>query len=139
MRRTAECLVSSLVVLATALVASLFLVGCATEEDSAVIAPAPVESWAIETVPPELTLDEGQVIPGQSEKDGGVVIQAGCSIVEWCNAPGADGSRCKQQGCTLTAAISECESETRQFCGTPQCPWIFVALDGTRYTRTPCP
>lgn len=118
---------------------SLFLAGCAAENDPATLEPVTVESWSLEAVPPELTLDEGPVVPGQSQKDGDVVIQAGCSFVEWCNAPGADGSRCRQEGCTLSAAIAECESETRQFCGTPQCPWIFVASNGTRYTRTPCP
>jgi len=62
-----------------------------------------------------------------------------CSIVQFCNAPGSDGTRCLQQGCSLTAALDECEVESRRVCGTPVCPWVFVALDGTRFFHVPCP
>src|SRR4051812_44605580 len=34
--------------------------------------------------------------------------RAGCSIVQFCNAPGSDGTRCLQQGCSLGAALDEC-------------------------------
>ena len=63
---------------------------------------------------------------------------AGCSIVQFCNAPGPDGARCLQQGCSLSAALAEWTAETRAACGTPVCPWIFVALDGTRFINGSC-
>jgi hypothetical protein len=68
--------------------------------------------------------------------DDAVDPHVSCSIVQFCNAPGADGTRCLQQGCSLTAAQDECTRESLQFCGTPVCPWIFVASDGTRFRNT---
>jgi hypothetical protein len=62
--------------------------------------------------------------------------RASCSVVQFCNAPGADGTRCLQQGCSLTAAQNECTTESFNVCGTPVCPWIFVASDGTRFVNT---
>jgi hypothetical protein len=136
--RNVEKSMSSGWALAATLLAAIFFAGftgCAADDakqDQGLEGPVP-QSWAVEDVP-ELTLtDDGKAVPGPEQP------QAGCSFVEWCNAPGADGSRCRQEGCTIAAAIAECESETRQFCGTPQCPWIMVASDGTRYRRTPCP
>jgi hypothetical protein len=37
-----------------------------------------------------------------------------------------------QQGCSIGAAEKECETETRQICGTPKCPFIFVTSSGAR-------
>lgn len=51
---------------------------------------------------------------------------SGCSIVQFCNAPGPDGTRCVQQGCSLSTAMSECDREAHLICGTPVQPWIFV-------------
>jgi hypothetical protein len=62
--------------------------------------------------------------------------RAGCSIVQFCNAPGTDGTRCLQQGCDLITALNECSAEAPAVCGTPVCPWIFVALDGSRFVNT---
>jgi hypothetical protein len=139
MRKNVRNLFSTSCLLVASLTLALFS-GCATEEEAREVTAAEPsqlvtvpEGWGIDPRPVS-TIDDGKVVPGQD-----VVIQAGCSVVEYCNAPGSDGSRCRQQGCTLANAIAECESETRQFCGTPQCPWIFVATGGTRYTRTPCP
>jgi hypothetical protein len=63
---------------------------------------------------------------------------ASCSIVQFCNAPGSDGTRCLQQGCSLATAQAECSREAPAVCGTPVCPWIFVALDGTRFLNGSC-
>ncbi len=68
------------------------------------------------------------------------VTQAnGCSIVQWCNAPGSEGTVCKQLGCSEQAAENECFVESHNVCGTPRCPWIFVTLDGRRLNHVSCP
>ena len=67
-----------------------------------------------------------------------ITPRAGCSIVQFCNAPGSDGTRCLQQGCSLAAAQHECSVESPIVCGKPLCPWIFVALDGTRFINASC-
>lgn len=64
--------------------------------------------------------------------------RAGCSIVQFCNAPGSDGTRCLQQGCDLGTALAECSREAPAVCGTPVCPWIFVASDGSRFLNGSC-
>lgn len=64
--------------------------------------------------------------------------RANCSIVQFCNAPGADGTRCLQRGCSLGAALAECSDEAPRVCGTPVCPWIFVASDGSRFLNGSC-
>jgi hypothetical protein len=64
--------------------------------------------------------------------------RAGCSIVQFCNAPGSDGTRCLQQGCSLGAALDECSREAPAVCGRPVCPWIFVASDGSRFLNGSC-
>jgi hypothetical protein len=142
MRKNVRNLRSLSCLFIASLTLALFSAGCATEEETPEITTAEPsqlvtvpEGWDIDRRPVS-TLDDGdgKVVPGED-----VRIQAGCSVVEYCNAPGSDGSRCLQQGCTLTAAIAECETETRQVCGTPRCPWIFVATGGARFTRTPCP
>lgn len=95
------------------------------------------------------------ISPSSSEPDasdtteigvaGDVITQSdGCSVVQWCDVPsnlpnGWEGARCLQRGCTLDAALNECVIETWRVCGTPKCPWAFVALDGTRFYRDPCP
>lgn len=56
----------------------------------------------------------------------------GCSIVEWCNEPGTNGSICRQVACSVDAAKAECDRETRQICGAPVCPWILKTLSGGR-------
>ena len=63
---------------------------------------------------------------------------ANCSIVQFCNAPGSDGTRCLQRGCSLGAALAECSDEAPRVCGTPVCPWIFVASDGSRFLNGSC-
>jgi len=67
-----------------------------------------------------------------SSLDGSIPPPANCSIVQFCNAPGSDGTRCLQQGCSVAAAISECRAETQTVCGGHTCPWIFVTSSGQR-------
>jgi len=68
-----------------------------------------------------------------------ITPRAGCSVVQFCNAPGSDGTRCVQQGCTLEDAFVECLNETASVCGQASCPWILVESSGARDVITPCP
>jgi len=61
-----------------------------------------------------------------------VQAAGGCSVVVSCNAPGPDGTRCRQQGCSLGAAKLECALESVSICGTAVCPVILIESDGTR-------
>jgi hypothetical protein len=70
---------------------------------------------------------------------GSVSPRTNCSIVQFCDAPGADGTRCLQQGCTLDQAAAECDREVPQICGTGKCPWILVTTDGRRFVKDTCP
>lgn len=117
----------------------MMLTGClAMVAACAVDAPDPTDqasagSWVAD--PAAATPAE----PVAGVADDGVSQAVSCSIVQFCNAPGSDGTRCLQQGCSLGAAQDECSRESRSVCGTPVCPWVFVALDGTRYFNTSCP
>lgn len=75
---------------------------------------------------------EEALATGFADDEAGQAVS--CSIVQYCNAPGGDGTRCKQQGCSFWAAVYECEAETYNVCGSPVYPWIFVGLDGRRYS-----
>jgi hypothetical protein len=57
---------------------------------------------------------------------------AGCAVVTTCNAAGPDGTRCRQQGCSVGAARLECELEAFSVCGAAICPVILIRTDGTR-------
>jgi hypothetical protein len=59
-------------------------------------------------------------------------LAANCSIVQFCNAPGADGTRCLQRGCGRIDAEVECLDEAIRICGAPLCPTIFVESNGNR-------
>ena len=102
--------------LASAFVLAAMLVGCAEE------------SGAQEE---ELLAAEEA---GDSEAvDGDPADKAGKSYVQYCNAPGDNGTVCRQQGCSgdacyaqEAAAISECRSEVRSVCGSPVQPFFIV-------------
>ena len=79
-----------------------------------------------------------QTLSASSAEDA-ANLTANCSIVQFCNAPGSDGTRCVQQGCSVQAAFDECVTETFNVCGAPSCPWKLVLLNGTSGTITPCP
>lgn len=56
-----------------------------------------------------------------------------CSVVTTCNAPGNDGTRCRQQpGCSVATARLECALESISTCGVAVCPVILIKLNGTR-------
>lgn len=106
------------------------LFGCATEmqEESAVDDAAEAELVKGEVLP----LEGGALsaFVGDSESPS-----ANCSVVQYCDAPGKEGSVCKQLGCSTTAALTECFNEVRNVCGTHTCPLIFVDLNGRRINQ----
>lgn len=128
----------SFMALVAGLLATFLLVGCTMAEDND--DDSALESWEVEepsatgdTTPEEAFITRSADDAVRSSTDD-VVIEAGCSIVEYCDASGSDGARCLQQGCSLQAAQNECWTETHKVCGNPpKCLWIFVATNGNRY------
>lgn len=83
-------------------------------------------------------------LPGEASVEGNALApflddpaspSANCSVVQYCNAPGNEGSVCKQLGCSTSAALLECFTEVRNVCGTHTCPLIFVDLNGRRINQ----
>ena len=115
--------------------ASFFIAGCASEGE--VEDEANLEGWSLG----DESMASDVVEPtGQRQGSADVGIEAGCSITDWCDLPNSSiGSVCRQTGCSLSAALDECVVDTWFICGTPKCPWIFKALDGTTFFRDPGP
>jgi hypothetical protein len=118
-----------------AITSFLAMVGACAVDASDPADPATAETWVLDPAPPAATPADP---PAASLVDGGASQAVSCSIVQFCNAPGTDGTRCLQQGCSLTAALAECTTESRAVCGTPVCPWIFVAIGGARFLNGSC-
>jgi hypothetical protein len=76
--------------------------------------------------------------PARAEAEDPATGYSGCSIVQYCNAPGLNGTVCLQQGCSVAAARSECRSESKYVCGSPVCPWEFIASDGQHFLDPSC-
>jgi len=71
-----------------------------------------------------------------SPTEGVITPRAGCSVVQFCNAPGSEGTTCQQQGCSVQSAVSECKSEVPGVCGSPVSPWIFITSNGVHHPST---
>lgn len=92
-------------------------------------------------------VDEGATTPSETAGDPSttassesdlITPRAGCSVVQFCNASGSDGTVCRQQGCTLAAAKNECTSESQSVCGTPVSLWVFISSGGQRFVHGSC-
>jgi hypothetical protein len=100
--------------------------GCGVEQDA--------NDESGQDVQFETQAASGDDEPTSAGSPNEAVTQAsGCSVVEFCDAPGSDGARCKQLGCSFNAAFEECVAETPRVCGTPKCPWRFVPLSGASF------
>jgi hypothetical protein len=93
--------------------------------------PAPADRSTANTA--DTSSDRTSSASDLASVPGEATTQAdGCSIVEWCDKPGSDGTICRQRGCDVDSAINECIDEAWRICGTPTCPWTFIASNGTR-------
>lgn len=102
------------------------LFGCATEAPEREVAEE-IEGVKVE----QAVMIEEDVLA--LSPDGEPSTSANCSVVQYCNAPGNDGTICRQQaGCSVAAATSECVTEVRNVCGGATCPWKLVRTDGVR-------
>ena len=68
--------------------------------------------------------------------DDAIGPRAGCSVVQFCNASGSNGTICQQQGCTVQTAERECRSEVTTVCGSPVATWIFKTSNGVSHPST---
>jgi hypothetical protein len=111
----------------------------ASEDAKPAVASEPTGTWRADTAEeaaarassPGDAVDtsDGEAVTAPT---GTIEPRANCSIVQFCNAPGSDGSRCIQQGCSLADAEAECQRETVTVCGAPTCPWALVETNGTK-------
>ena len=106
---------------------AMFLVSCAVEPETDTRASEIQRDDAEATLETATNAQESTGL-----HDAAPAAAAGCAIVTTCNAPGPDGTRCRQQGCSLGAAELECELEAFSVCGAPICPVILIRTDGTR-------
>lgn len=89
---------------------------------------------------PSLTPEGGTAEAASSTGpvDDAITPRVNCSQVNFCNAPGSEGTQCKLlNGCSLLAAQNECKHEAPGICGTPlTCP--FVILNGSQHITMNC-
>jgi hypothetical protein len=109
-----------------ALMGAIVVAACALEAEPG---DSPTEATAGDSA-----LEAAEEVTQDDESVTGDAAAAanGCSIVEWCNEPGANGSVCRQVACSTAAAYAECDREVRQICGAPVCPWVVKTLSGGR-------
>lgn len=121
--------------LAIGLLAGLLVAGCSGEDaGDRLRGPHVAESDDPAAAGGDGLSEAAATAPG----DGVSAAGNGCSTVQYCNAPGQDGARCRQLGCSLDEALAECAAETPRVCGDPPlCPWAFYTLSGQRLGETP--
>ena len=68
----------------------------------------------------------------------GAIGPATCVIVQYCDAPGPDGTRCVQNGCNVLDALTECSIEAPRECSRVVCPFVFVGPNGKRFLNGSC-
>lgn len=61
-----------------------------------------------------------------------------CVVVQYCDAPGPDGTRCVQSGCNVLDALTECSIEAPRACSRVVCPFVFVGPGGKRFLNGSC-
>lgn len=95
----------------------------ASDHESTALLPEPQPSNAANT--PSDSAEVTSEVPPTSTAGNG------CSIVEWCNEPGSNGTVCRQVACDLATARQECSREAVQICGTVVQPFIIVCKNAT--------
>jgi len=79
--------------------------------------------------------------PAAAGPVGGPVAQRGpisCVVIQYCDAPGPDGTRCVQTGCDVQDALTECTIEAPRECARVVCPFVFVGPGGKRFQNGTC-
>jgi hypothetical protein len=79
--------------------------------------------------------------PAAAGPIAGPVPQRGaitCVVVQYCDAPGPDGTRCVQKGCNVLDALTECSIEAPRECARVVCPFVFVGPGGKRFQNGSC-
>ena len=61
-----------------------------------------------------------------------------CVVIQYCDAPGPDGTRCLQIGCNVLDALTECSIEAPRQCARVVCPFVFVGPGGKRFQNGTC-
>jgi hypothetical protein len=95
------------------------------------LATDPEQSWdPANGEGPTATLSPDDVRAGEESgaagEEGRVEALVSCSYVQYCNAPGSDGTVCVfTNGCSRTTSINECVRETYDICGAPVRPWVY--------------
>jgi len=105
---------------------AMILTACAADPEGDALDAEPRPAAA------EATLETAATARASTGTDDAAAAGAGCAVVTTCNAAGPDGTRCRQQGCSLGAAELECELEASSLCGAAICPVILIRTDGTR-------
>lgn len=81
------------------------------------------------------------VVEGSDPAAAGPVAQRGptsCVVIQYCDAPGPDGTRCVQTGCNVQDALTECTIEAPRECARVVCPFVFVGTGGKRFQNGTC-
>ncbi len=89
-----------------------------------------LQSWKTDDQPATWGNPSAGEIPNASLTNDAVTQANNCSIVVWCNAPGVNGTVCRQLGCTLPQTLNECNADARAICGTLHYPLVIILLDG---------
>ncbi|HEX8114045.1 MAG TPA: hypothetical protein VF516_40210 [Kofleriaceae bacterium] len=61
-----------------------------------------------------------------------------CVVIQYCDAPGPDGTRCVQKGCSVQEALTECTIEAPRECHPLVCPFVFLGHGGVRFNNGEC-
>lgn len=91
-----------------------------------------IGDWVVEGAQPAAPGAVAGAVPRQG------AVGTTCAIVQFCDVPGPDGTRCVQNGCSIVQALSECSVEAPRECGHIVCPFVFVAPGGKRFLNGAC-
>jgi hypothetical protein len=90
-----------------------------------------IGDWVVEGRSPAPGAMAGGVSPR------GPIGPTTCVVVQYCDAPGPDGTRCVQNGCSALDALTECSNEAPRQCRIV-CPFVFIGPGGKRFLNGSC-
>jgi hypothetical protein len=118
--------------------------GCAASPDVEVPGTSPavvdlssreqlIGDWVVEGREPAAPVAGGGAVAPR-----GAIGPVTCVVVQYCDAPGPDGTRCVQNGCDVLEALTECTIEAPRECSRVVCPFVFVGPGGKRFQNGSC-